>query len=154
MRVVQIVATWLIVTGIVVAAENAFLGTWKVNTAKSQFTPGPGPKTMTVTFAQDGEQIKRTAEGVNAEGKPISNQSSIKWDGQDHPVSNPDGAPMTVAVKMLNERTVQYIVKTDGKVTITGRAVLSKDGKTSTSTEKGTNAKGEKVKNVILTERQ
>ena len=154
MRVLQISVAACVFATALMAAENPFLGTWKLNTAKSQFKPGPGPKSMTVTFAQDGDQIKRTAEGVDAEGKPVSTQSSIKWDGQDHPVTNPSGKPTTVAVKVVNDRTVEYIVRTDGKVTTTGRAVLSSDGKTTTSRETGVNLKGEKVGNVIVSERQ
>jgi hypothetical protein len=109
---------------------------------------------MTITFAQDGDQIKRTAEGVDGEGKPVSTQGSIKWDGQDHAVTTPAGRPTTVAVKWIDDHTVEYVVKTDGKVTTNGRAVLSKDGKTVTSTETGVNAKGEKVHNVVVSERQ
>ena len=57
-------------------------------------------------------------------------QDSIKWDGQDHAITNPTGPPsVTVAAKMVDDRTVEYIVKTDGKVTTTGRAVLSKGRK-------------------------
>jgi hypothetical protein len=154
MRVVHLsLAVWVSAAGLV-AAENPFLGAWKVNIAKSQFKPGPGPKAMTVTFAEDGELIKRTAEGVDGEGKAVSTQSSIKWDGQDHAVDNPSGTATTVAVRKIDNRTVEYIVKNDGKVTITGRAVVSRDGKTVTSTETGVNAKGEKVHNVVVSERQ
>ena len=154
MRILQTTAAVCIFATVLFAADNPFLGTWKVNTAKSHFLPGPGPKMMTVTFVQDGDQIKRTAEGTDADGKAISTQSSIKWDGQDHAVTNPAGTPTTVAVKKVDDRTVEYIVKTEGKVITTGRAVLSRDGKTVTSTETGVNAKGEKVHNVIVSDRQ
>jgi hypothetical protein len=154
MRVAQLTVALCLLGMLVFAADNQFLGTWKVNTTKSQFSPGPGPKELTVTFAQDGDQVKRSAEGVDGEGKPIKMESSIKWDGQDHPVSSADGTPMTVAAKLVNNNTVEYTVKMNGKVTTTGRAVLSKDGKTVTSTETGVNAKGEKVRNVVVSERQ
>jgi hypothetical protein len=154
MRVAQLTLAVSLFATALSAADNRFLGTWKVNTAKSEFSPGPAPKELTVTFAQDGDQIRRTTEGVNGEGQPIKTDSSIKWDGQDHPVTNPDGTPMTVAVKMVDDNTVEYTVKMNGKVTTTGRAVLSKDGKTVTSTETGVNAKGEKVRNVVVSERQ
>ena len=55
---------------------------------------------------------------------------------------------------MVNNRTVEYKVKNEGKLSITGRSVLSKDGKTVTNTEDGVNAKGEKVHNVVVAERQ
>jgi hypothetical protein len=154
MRILQITLAVCVFATAVVAAENPFLGTWKVNTAKSQFSPGPGPQSLTVTFSQDGDQVMRTAQGVDGEGKPISMKGGIKWDGQDHPVETPTGTATTVAAKIVNERTVEYTVKTNGKVTTTGRAVLSRDGKISTSTESGVNAKGEKVHNVVVSERQ
>lgn len=154
MRLLHVSVLACIFTTGVLAADNQFLGTWKLNTAKSKYSPGPGPKNLTITYAQDGDQIKRTVEGVNAEGEPISMQASIKWDGQDHAIPNPSGPPMTVAATMVDDRTVNYTVKTDGKVTTTGRAVLSKDGKTVTNTETGVNPKGEKVHNVVVGERQ
>jgi hypothetical protein len=45
---------------------TAFTGTWKINVAKSTFSPGPPPKSQTVTFAPSG---KCTVEGLDAEGK-------------------------------------------------------------------------------------
>jgi hypothetical protein len=41
-----------------------------------------------------------------------------------------------------------------GKVTITSRVVVSADGKTRTSTQTGMDAKGQKVNNVLVFERQ
>jgi hypothetical protein len=34
--------------------ENAFIGTWKLNLAKSKFDPGPPPKTFTVKIETSG----------------------------------------------------------------------------------------------------
>jgi hypothetical protein len=136
------------------AADNKWLGTWKLNPDKSQFSPGPGLKSAVFTYEQDGDKIRRIAEGVNPEGKPFSARSSIKWDGQDHEVEAVDGTPITVAVRTLNDRTLEVTVKNNGKVTTTARVLMSRDGKTVTSTETGVNAKGEKVRNVVVVERQ
>ena len=43
------------------AADNPFLGTWKLDVAKSQFSPGPGPKELTVRLEQDGDKVHRIA---------------------------------------------------------------------------------------------
>jgi len=48
------------------AAQNdRFVGTWKLNVAKSKFNPGPAAKDETVTIAPD----KVSVEEVTADGK-------------------------------------------------------------------------------------
>ncbi len=42
----------------VVAADNSFLGTWKLNVDRSKSNPMPGPQSMTVTFEADGGQCQ------------------------------------------------------------------------------------------------
>jgi hypothetical protein len=44
--------------------------------------------------------------------------------------------------------------KKAGKVVSTATSVVSKDGKTRTLTEKGVNAKGEKISNTLVYEKQ
>ena len=140
------------------AADNPFLGTWKLNTAKSKYSPGPAPQSLTVKFEADGENVRRTATGIDAEGKPIMEGgpegSSIAWDGMDHAVQVPDGPPMTVAVKRVNDNRNDVTVKRDGKVTVTIRSVVSKDGKTMTNTVDGVDEKGVKVHAVEIFEKQ
>ena len=34
----------------VLIAAEPFAGTWKLNTAKSKYTPGPPPKSATITY--------------------------------------------------------------------------------------------------------
>ena len=62
--------------------------------------------------------------------------------------------PAMVAVKSLNARTIDVTVKVNGKVVSTGRAVVSKDGKTMTSSFKGEDPKGRKFDNVEVFDRQ
>jgi len=54
-----------------VAADNPFVGTWKLNLAKSKFAPGTQPKEVTVVFESVGDQIKRVATGVDEDGQPL-----------------------------------------------------------------------------------
>lgn len=64
--------------------SNGFTGTWKLNGAKSQFRPGPGPKRETVTVLPGG---RTTLEGMDAKGKPYqvsyprSNGREVSLDG-------------------------------------------------------------------------
>ena len=65
-------------------ADN-FSGTWKLNVAKSKFSPGPGPKSnMQKIEAVDGG-MKVVTDGENAEGKKTHNDYTVKFDGKDYP---------------------------------------------------------------------
>ena len=135
------------------AADNPFLGTWKLDVAKSQFSPGPGPKELTVRLEQDGDKVHRIATGTNADGSAIHEESSTPWDGKDH-VAKPSEPSRTVAITQLDSRTLQLIVKEGGKVTHRIHLIISRDGKTSTQTDDGVTENGEKVHNVAVAEKQ
>lgn len=139
-------------------ADNPFLGTWKLNTAKSKSSPGPVAQSMTVKFDADGENVRRTVTGLDGQGKPIMQGgpegTSIPWDGKDHEVKVPDGPPMTVAVKRVNDHRNDVTVKRNGKITATIRSVVSKDGKTMTNTIDGVDEKEVKIHEVEVLEKQ
>ena len=46
--------TLFLITTSLFGADNPFLGTWKLNTAKSKSSPGPVAQSMTVKFDADG----------------------------------------------------------------------------------------------------
>src|SRR5215470_17760684 len=66
---------------------DPFIGTWKLNLAKSKYSPGPSPKSQTVTHEAVGQGVKFTAKGTDAEGKPIDFQFTANYDGKDYPVT-------------------------------------------------------------------
>jgi hypothetical protein len=78
----------------------------------------------------------------------------VPWDGKEHKVDAPNGPVITVAVKPVNDHTINVTVKADEKVVSAGRRVVSKDGKTMTSTSKGEDPKGRKIDNVEVFEKQ
>src|SRR6516225_7227939 len=93
--VMSIVVLSAVAAGPLIAQTNPFLGTWKLNAAKSKFEPGPAPKSLTRTIVADGGGAKYPIEGVTADGKPISYSFSTKYDNKDTPVSGsamPGGA--------------------------------------------------------------
>jgi hypothetical protein len=119
------------------------VGTWKLNTEKSKFDPGPGPKSLTRTVVAEGEGVKYTFEGVSADGKPIAYGFSVTFDGTDHPVSGsmPSGAD-TIAGKRTGSHSFEATLKKAGKVVGTSKVEVSKDGKVTTVEAKGTDAAG------------
>ena len=129
MRGLYCVAAFCVFSVGLAAADNPFLGTWKLNVAKSKGTPGTMSKEGTVVFEAVGNQIKRTVTGIDPDGERVNSSSTIPWDGNDHKVDTPKGLPIMVAVRSINDHTVNVTVKADGKVVSSGRAVVSKDGK-------------------------
>jgi hypothetical protein len=53
----------------VVFADDANMGTWKLNEAKSTFAPG-ALKNNTVVYAAAGYNVKVTVDGTDSDGNP------------------------------------------------------------------------------------
>ena len=137
----------------VFAADNS-LGTWKLNMEKSKFDPPPGPvKSLTTTREASDGGVKVTTTGERADGTPINASYTAKYDGSESPVT---GAPYdTIAIKQVNANTfTASMKKKDDKYKATARMVISKDGKTMTTTVKGTNSEGKPMDNVMVYDKQ
>jgi hypothetical protein len=136
------------------AQTDPQVGVWKLNPAKSKYSPGPAPKSGTTTIEAAGAGTKVIVDQVLPDGTVRHWDFTANYDGKDAPVTgnNPDAD--TVTRKRINPSTVQTISKKGGKVTTTQTSAVSSDGKTRTVTTKGVNAKGEKVNNVAVYERQ
>jgi len=149
---ITVVASVLVLSSIAHAADNQ-VGTWKLNVAKSKYSPGPAPKEGTLTVESQPNGLKITIHGTDAEGKPVHMEFSPTYDGKDVPATGMPGAD-TINMKKIDDYTVESVSKKAGKPLITTKSVVSKDGKTRTTTQKGTNAKGEKVNNTIVYDKQ
>lgn len=124
-------------------AANPFIGTWKLDEAKSKFSSG-APKNHTVTYSEaKKDMIKVTVDGVDKDGKPVHWTWKGKFDGQPYKVKGSTTAD-TIALKSVNERTNDMTVMKDGKVVQTGTIAVAEDGKSRTVTTTSTDAKGEK----------
>jgi hypothetical protein len=135
------------------AQGDPHVGTWILNAAKSNYTPGPVPKAQTSVYAAAGEGFKVTTSATSADGKPTKGEFSIVFDGKDHPATgNADWD--TVSSKRVDSHTIEFTRKKAGKVVQTGTSVVSKDGKTRTVTSTGVNAQGQKLKNVGVYEKK
>ena len=123
-------------------AASPQMGTWKLNEAKSKIPAGMG-KNTTVVYAEQGDKIKVTVDGVDKDGKPTHSVWVGKFDGKAYPVKGnlPYNA---VAYKMVNDRTNDITTMKDGKIAWTGRITVSADGKSRTVTINGTGADGKK----------
>ena len=136
-------------------SADPWIGSWKVNLAKSTYSPGPTPTTpATITLEPSAGGFKTTIKGTGPEGQPMETETVGAFDGKDNPVKGAQYPNTTTAYKRIDARTFEASGKVDGKPTVTTRVVVSEDGKTMTATQTGTNVQGKPVKNVIVAERQ
>ena len=143
-------------SGALWAQDNPFAGTWKLNTAKSKFVPGPGPKSMTRTIGAQGAGASYSFEAVGADGASIAYSFSTNYDGKDSAISGtgaPGGAD-TIALKRVGPRKVEGTLKRGGKESGKVVAEVSSDGKTSTVTSKGKTADGKEYSSNSVYEKQ
>ena len=134
-------------------APKGMEGTWKLNVAKSTFSPGPAPKSMTVTYSSVGtDGVKIVVDATPATGAAQHWEMTARYDGKDHPMT---GNPLadTVSIKRIDDLTGESTFKKAGKVTGTNVRTLSKDGKTLTITSKGTTEDGKPRSDVQVFER-
>jgi hypothetical protein len=151
-RTIGLTLALCFVAGAVGFASDVQMGTWKVNEAKSKFAPG-APKNHTVAYEAAGDNVKVTVDGTDSAGKPTHNEWTGKFDGKDYPITGDPTADMR-SYKQVDDHKLELTVKKDGKVTITGRIVVSADGKSRTVTTTGTDAKGKKVKSTAVYDKQ
>jgi hypothetical protein len=136
-------------------ADNT-LGTWKYNAAKSKPAAGVSPiKDLTVMREATDGGVKISAKGERADGSRIDTTTIAKYDGKEVEVTGTGLTWDTTAVKQVNDSTLtEERSKKGGKYHSTVRTVVSKDGKTMTSTSKGTGTDGKPFTAVAVFEKQ
>lgn len=142
----------VVASGVLLAQTNPFIGTWKLNPAKSKFTSGAPAKQEMVSIQMVGDQDQVTVTGTAADGSPIS----MKYETPDKGgagkfLAGPfDGA----SGKVINDSTREITWVKGGKEMVHLHATVSKDARTTRITVKGTNAQGNPVSGVEVFEKQ
>ena len=138
------------------SADDPSVGSWKLNVAKSKFTPGPPIKADTRSYDVKDSWLIVTTETTGADGNRTGVRFAARFDGKDYPqIGRFAPTVALISYQPVDKRTLKYTVKdTTGKVTSTNTRTVSADGKTMTIEQKSTDASGRAVLNVELFERQ
>jgi hypothetical protein len=133
---------------LIAQSPEPFFGTWKADTAKSKYSPGPAPKTNTKKYEPYKGGLRATQELVTAKGETRHVEVIAQFDGKDYPgTGNPEAD--SYAFKKIDAHNYEVTQKKDGKVTVSSKMVIAPDGKSRTVTQSGKNAKGEPVNNTV-----
>jgi hypothetical protein len=152
--VVALLAGGCVVASLVQAQPApAWAGTWKLNLAKSKYSPGPAPKSSIIKIDAAGGGLKQTTDQVTASGESRHIEVTAMFDGKDAAVTgNPDAD--TQAYKRVDDRSYEVTGKKNGKVATITKVTISADGKTRTATQTGSDLQGRAVNNTIVYDRQ
>jgi hypothetical protein len=152
-RTVILLTLAVLFVGVTVClADNPHMGTWKLNEAKSKFSPG-ATKNNTVVYEAAGDSVKVTVDGVDGDGNPSHNEWTGKFDGKFYAVTGDPTSDMR-SYRKINNHTLALTGKKGGKITLTGRIVVTANGRTRTVTTTGTDSKGKRFSNRAVYDKQ
>ena len=116
MKRILLVASLTLAVSPLLAQNDPWVGTWKLNVAKSRYTGTPAPKSETRTVVAQGDGYQVTYEGIAADGGRISYSLTSNLDGKDSQISGtaPLGAD-TIATKRVDAYTITAVVKKAGR---------------------------------------
>jgi hypothetical protein len=149
-RVFVIAALVLLVAATVLSqatANDARLGVWKLNLAKSTFDPalnlaqslfdpaiGPPPSNETLVYEARADGVTSCrAVHVDDNGRHSTRSFTGRYDGKEHFFPGKPEAG-TFVLTIVDEYTTTSVLKKAGTVVQTTRSVVSKDGRTLTLT--------------------
>lgn len=117
---------------------DPFVGTWKLNVAKSQFDENHRPTGGTLRFELDAEGVYlMTAEGTKPNGERVAERpQKFIPDGKPHPIPNLTGLSATACRPDANTIAAEAR-REDGSVAGGGTYTVSPDGKLLTASTFG-----------------
>jgi hypothetical protein len=137
-------------TGMVLAQANPLIGKWTLNAAKST----GAFKSGTTIVEAVGDGFKMTVELIGTDGTKRNWSFTANYDGKDVPVTGDSPYGDTSSVTRVDARTTRITSKYQGKPTTVHVIVVSPDGKTRTSSVKGTDKTGKPLDAMSFYEKQ
>ena len=134
-------------------ANENWVGTWKLNAAKSTFGSAALTRAQTLKFEATAAGIKLTSEGTDPQGKPMQGEYTSKFDGKDVVWTGNPSADMACP-KRIDDNSYENVWKNGGKPPMTARVVVSNHNKTLTVTQTPTDAQGAAAGSVAVYDRQ
>jgi hypothetical protein len=134
------------------SSDDLNMGTWKLNEAKSKIGAG-APKNHTVVYEAVGDEVKVTVDGVDGAGGATHSEWTGKFDGKYYAVTGDPSSDMR-SYRRISKTTMTLTAKKGSKVTLTGRIVVTANGRSRTVTTTGVNSSGKKVRTTAVYDKQ
>src|ERR1700751_289599 len=141
----------LLLAGMAFAADPV-VGTWKLNVAKSKFSPGQELKSSTRVYTEADGVYTLEQKRTGTDGKEMSYKVQNS-DGKDMKQA-PGGPVETTHAKKVNANTWDFELKEGGKVVGHVHRVVSAGGKILTVHNTGTQLNGVACDETLVFDRQ
>jgi len=135
------------------ASQNNWVGSWKLNAAKSKFSSQAVGRAETLKFESTPAGIKLTSDGTDAQGKATHGEYTSNFDGKEVAWTGNPTADMA-SPKRIDASRYENVWKLAGKQTMKSVVVVSSDNKTLTVTQTPSGAQGEATASVAVYDRQ
>jgi hypothetical protein len=144
-RAVLVMAALLFAATVSAAAKDPFVGTWKMNAAKSKYAVGMLPREQIATITVRGHDMRVKVAAITAEGKKTVVHYTVPYDGGMGKMFETTPAYDGILGRHIgpNEREISRLK--DGKVVFTARSIVSDDGKFMATFSKGLSPTGKPV---------
>ncbi|HEY3518801.1 MAG TPA: hypothetical protein VGL98_17250 [Gammaproteobacteria bacterium] len=123
-----------------VHAQDALVGSWVLDPAKNQGSPGAVPTAGTATVTAAGGGRYTSASEVSVGGVTGRSEITYSVDGKDYAVTMTPaqpGAAITQSMERISDTVWRSNLKLNGQLMATVMTEVSRDGKTLTQTTTG-----------------
>ena len=151
MRYIKVALGILGLAGMLMAADP-FVGTWKMDAAKTKYKKGSPPKEQTIAITESGEDLDINVTGTAADGSAVKSHFTVPAKGGTGKIS--ESTYEGVSAKRISDKERETTFLKGGKTVYTVRSKMSADGKSYTSTSKGLNIQGQTVEGTMVNVKQ
>lgn len=131
-------------------AADSFVGSWKLNVAKSHLTGAPQPLAATIDIERQEGAVGWSEEGLDSRGKP--QKVGYGFNAFQDSVDFRDGH--TLLLRRVNDDAIACTRKLNGKIIGTEQRVVSQDGTRLMIVASGTKDTGEGFYIIAIYDRQ
>ena len=143
----------LLVFASTLCAADSFVGTWKMNPAKTKYKMGTAPKEQTVTITETGSDLNVKVAGTATDGSKISIAYTVPSAGGTGKILEPSAYDGISGKRIgANEREISYMK--GGKSVYTAHSKVSADGSSLSVASKGVNPMGQTVEADVVYDKQ
>jgi hypothetical protein len=136
--VLSLAAAWPALAMAQSTVAPGWFGTWHLDVARSTFGSAASRYvrgSWQITHAADG-QVGMIYDLVGVRGGVTHMEWTGRFDGKDYRLQGPD-AVVTYAYTLVDPKTLNLVVKVDGRVSNTAHVVLSPDDTVTATTQAG-----------------
>ena len=144
MAVRRAVLALLVALSFTAEAADSAVGTWKLNLAKSKFSPGPAPRSKTRVYEPGPNGLKVMVTTVDAAGGTRVSEVRESFDLKHYGFQG-NGPFQQVSPERIDDNKVNAELTIQPGVTVNSMRVVSKDGKRLTITIRGQDERGRPI---------